>query len=480
VTKGCLGRNDTTLRHDRRHGSFPSSPFVEEEVSEMRHRPRRRLSRVAGIWVPFFIFPFIVLPSSKVSAGAPPPSLSQTTDGPGARYETDALQSLIEEALAHSPLIFAARQHWQAETRMPIQESTLPDPQITAQSFSVGDPIPGNDLQTNNFAYFGYGASQDIPYPGKLRLRATVAEKEAQASREAYEAQQRQVIEQIDETYFNLFYLLRALDVLQQTYDELQRVEHITQAQYQVGMAQQQDVLKAQLQMTAILEETETTREQFGQGQADLKAILGREQDSPEIRLGEVKPTAFNIDDSELRELALTGSPVLKQAQALEAKSEQSLKLAHEDYIPDFSVGYMYQKTGARFPDYYMVTVGAKIPLYFWRKQTPAVEQAGLEKESSHAQTYATKLSILSQAQNQWIAIQTTQRVIKIYRDGLIPQAQATLKSALATYRVGKVDFQTLLSAEIEVLRLEQQYYRAIADHEIAIAKIRQIVGNVR
>jgi outer membrane protein TolC len=245
-------------------------------------------------------------------------------------------------------------------------------------------------------------------------------------------------------------------------------------------MGQQQDVLKAQLETTSILNEQETTREELEQGQADLKAILGREQDSPDIQVSEVKPSEFMLDDRQLRRLALSSSPVLQQAKALEAKSEQSLKLAREDYIPDFSIDYMYQKTGARFPDYYMAAVGLKIPLYFWRKQTPAVEQAALERDSSRAQTYAAKLSVTSQVQNQWIAIQSMDRVISIYSNGLIPQAETTLKSAVATYRVGKADFQTLLSAEVDVLRLKQQYYRAVADHEIAVAKIQQITGKVQ
>jgi len=374
----------------------------------------------------------------------------------------------------------AARRHWEAETRVPIRESTLPDPQITFQNLAVGNPIPGNDLQTNNFAYFGYGFSQDIPFPGKLRLRASVAGKEAESAHEAYQAQLLAIVEQVGEAYFNLFYLTNSLHLLQQTYDEFQQVVHITGAQYQVGMGQQQDVLKAQLETTSILNEQQTTREELEQGRADLKAILGREQDSPDIQVSEVKPSEFILDDHQLRRLALSSSPVLKQAEALEAKSEQSLKLAREDYIPDFSIDYMYQKTGARFPDYYMATVGLKIPLYFWRKQTPALEQAALERDSSRAQTYAAKLSVTSQVQNQWIAIQSMDRVIRIYSDGLIPQAQATLKSAVATYRVGKVDFQTLLSAEVDVLRLKQQYYRAVADHEIAVAKIQQITGKVR
>jgi cobalt-zinc-cadmium efflux system outer membrane protein len=390
------------------------------------------------------------------------------------------LESLTQEALAHSPIIIAARSHWEAEMRMPIQEATLPDPQITFQNLAVGNPIPGNNLQSNNFAYFGYGFSQDIPFPGKLRLRASIAETEAESAREAYQAEQRAIVEQVSETYFNLCYLINSLGLLQQTYDEFRDVVHITEAQYQVGIGQQQDVLKAQLEMTSILNEEQTTREQFEQSQADLKAILGREQDYPNIRTGKLKPSAIRLNDRQLRTLALSTSPALKEAEALEAKSEQSLKLAREDYIPDFSIEYMYQKTGARFPDYYMATVGLKIPLYFWRKQTPAVEQAALEKDSSHAQAYATRLSVISQVQNQWIAIQTMDRVLRIYSDGLIPQAEATLKSAVSTYRVGKVDFQTLLSAEIDVLRLRQQYYRAVADHEIAIAKIQQIVGKLQ
>ena len=245
-------------------------------------------------------------------------------------------------------------------------------------------------------------------------------------------------------------------------------------------MAQQQDVLKAQLEMTSVLNEEQITREELEQAQSNLKAVLGREQDSPDIQIGPVLPTALQLDGHELRKLALTASPVLHQAEALQEKSRQSLKLARQDYIPDFSIGYMYQKTGSHFPDYYAATLGISIPLYYSRKQTPAIEQAALENESANAQTYAARLSVSSAAQNDWIAIQTTDRVIKIYRDGLIPQADATLKSSLTTYRVGKVDFQTLLSAEIDVLRLKQQYYRAVSDHEIAIAKIRQIVGDVR
>lgn len=387
------------------------------------------------------------------------------------------LRSLVQEALRQSPLIIAARSNWQALGKVPLQQSTLPDPQITFQNMAVGNPIPGNQLQANNFAYFGYGISQEIPFPGKLALRAEVARGEALAARDSYQSERRRVVEQVRESYLNLFYLTRALGLLKQTYGEFRHVASITESQYEVGMAQQHDVLKAQLATTTLLKEIATTREDFEQEQADLKAILGREQDSPDIPIGDVTLTRFDLNGRRLRELAQADSPQLKEALALEAKSADSLKLAREGYIPDLSVAYMYQKTGAPFPDYYMATIGLKVPLYFWRKQTPAVEQAGLDQESAHARTYATRLAVVSRVQNELIAAQTTNRVARLYREGLIPQAQAALSSATAAYRVGKLDFQSLLDAEIDLLRLRQQYYRTVADHEIAIARIEEITG---
>ena len=222
--------------------------------------------------------------------------------------------------------------------------------------------------------------------------------------------------------------------------------------------------------LTQYLNDIEMHHQSMDQSQAALKALIGRDQDSPPIAIGDLTPTEFSLDDQRLRQLGLSNSPTLNQAEAMEGASQTALTLAKRDYIPDFTVGYMYQKTGVKFKDYYMLTLGAKVPLYFWRKQTPAVEQAALESESARADAASKRLSVMADLQNRVIALRTTQRVLKLYSDGLIPQAEAT-PSALAAYRVNKVDFQTLLSAVTDVLRMKQEYYRTLADHEIAVAK---------
>lgn len=387
------------------------------------------------------------------------------------------LDALIQEALARSPMITSARIHWQALTKVPVQVSTLPDPMVGLQQLTVGSPQPFSGYETSDFYYTGFGVSQDIPGPGKLGLRAKQADREAEAARDAYLVQQREVVEQVRETYFNLFYLREMVDSLHWTQSELDRVAQTTEAQYHVAMAQQQDVLKAQLAQTDVLKDEEMNQEEFQQGQANLKGILGREQDSPNIEVGKVTPTTLSISDSRLRQLALANSPTLQQAHAMEEQSDAALAIAKRDYVPDFNVAYMYQKTGPGLRDYYMLSLGVKIPLYFWRRQTPAVEQASLEKESILADSHSKRLSVLAGLENEVVALRTSDRVLKLYGEGLIPQSEETLTSATAGYRVGKVDFQTLLSAVVDVLRVKQEYFRTVADHEIAVAKIRQTIG---
>jgi cobalt-zinc-cadmium efflux system outer membrane protein len=387
------------------------------------------------------------------------------------------LSSLVNEALLRSPIIAAAKAHWQASTKVPRQVSTIPDPQVSFQQLTVGGPKPFEGYESSDFYYSGFGFMQDIPGPGKLHLRAQQADKEAEAARLTYETQQRQVVEQVRETYFNLFYVAKAKDLLSQTREQLERVERTSDSQYQLGVSQQQDVLKAQLELTSLLKEIAMNDEQYLQAQAGLKGLLGREQDSPNVPIGEISASEVTAESGRLRELASTNSPAFRQALAMEQKSDLGLSLAKKDYIPDFTVGYMYQKRGSGFSDLYQLTVGATIPLYFWRKQTPAVEQAALEKEAAHAETYASRLSTMSDLQAQIIGLETTARIMSVYKSGLIPQSRATQSSAFNSYRVGKIDFQTLLSSIVDVLRLQQEYYRTLADHEIAVAKIKQIVG---
>ncbi len=402
---------------------------------------------------------------------------AQATDQ---RASSDRLQALVAEALSRSPVVLAARSHWQAQTKVPIQASTLPDPAISMQHFTVGSPQPFSGYETSDFYYTGFGVSQDIPGPGKLRLQKSEAEKDADYARHRYEVAQRAVAEKVKELYYELFYHAKTQAVLDRNQQELQQIQQIAEVRYRAGEGLQQDLIKAQLQTTEILKEHAMHHQEEDQEQLELKQMLGRDADSENIEIGDVEATKLPLETAQLADLAGIGSPDLAADRAMEARSAEALKLAHQGYWPDFTVGYSYEKTGPGFSDYYMLSLGAKVPLYFWRKQTPAIEQAALEAESAREQTRATQLQVSNDAESSLVAMRTAERIMSIYRDGLIPQAETSQASAMAAYRVGKVDFQTLLTSVLDLQNLRQEYYRSLADHEIAIAKIQQVIGDRR
>jgi outer membrane protein, heavy metal efflux system len=397
---------------------------------------------------------------------------------PDASDSANRLQSLVDEARARSPVVLAARSHWQAQTKVPIQAATLPDPQVSLQHFTVGSPQPFSGYETSDFYYTGFGVSQDIPGPGKLRLQRSEAEKDADYSWHRYEAAGRAVEEKVKELYYELFYHAKTLTILARNQEELTQIQQIADTRYRLGQGLQQDLIKAQLQTTELLKEHAMHHQEEDQEQLELKQLLGRDLDSRNIDVGEIEETHLQLDSSQLVQLADSGSPDLAADRAMEARSAEALKLAHKGYWPDFNVGYSFQKTGPGFRDYYMLSLGAKIPLYFWRKQTPAIEQAALEAESAREQTRATRLQVSSAGESSLVAMRTAERIMSIYRDGLIPQAETSKASAMSAYRVGKVDFQTLLSSVLDLRNLRQEYYRSLADHEIAIAKIQQVIGD--
>jgi outer membrane protein TolC len=183
---------------------------------------------------------------------------------------------LLAEAARNNPDIAASRRAWRAAAQVPTQVSTLPDPQVTIQHVAVGRPPTFAGYSNSEFAYIGFGISQDIPYPGKLSLKAEAAQRDAAVTREKFEAAKRNVFEQVKASYFQLAYIQKTLGVLERDQTLLDQIEKIAEARYRVGQGNQQDVLKAQLQKTKILNELAHHHELMGSQQALMSKILNR------------------------------------------------------------------------------------------------------------------------------------------------------------------------------------------------------------
>jgi cobalt-zinc-cadmium efflux system outer membrane protein len=403
-------------------------------------------------------------------AGTPEKSNSQQAAGP-----PTPLAALVEEARKSDPHILAAEQAAKAAGHVAPQLSTLPDPQFTIQHFSVGSPRPFAGYTNSDFAYIGLGASQELPYPGKLRLRGEVANREADALKERAEAIRREEIEKLKAAYFRLAYLQQVLVVLQRDGILLQQIEQQAESRYRVGKGNQQDVFRAQLERTKILREISMQRQDVGRVQTEMKRILRRPQDSPDIITEPLSATSLPYTPAELLERVREQNPDVREQSAMVRRDQTAVDLAHKEFLPDFGLSYMYQHTSSNFRDYYMLTFDVKFPRRRRRAAALAEAQENLKRvqHDMDAQVQSARADV----QQQYVVTQTSEEQLRIYRGGLIPQAQAALQAGMAAYESNRADFQTLLSSFLDVLKLELEYTQTLLDHETALVRIERLTG---
>jgi len=153
------------------------------------------------------------------------------------------LSQLLAEAGTNNPQISAADHGVRAARQMAPQVATLPDPKFTYQQFSVGSPKPFAGYTNSDFVYIGVGASQEMPYPGKLRARRTVAERDADTKQAEVEVTKTSIADAVKADYLQLAYLQQTLGILRQNETVLDQLIQDATAHYQVGQGMQQDVL---------------------------------------------------------------------------------------------------------------------------------------------------------------------------------------------------------------------------------------------
>jgi cobalt-zinc-cadmium efflux system outer membrane protein len=389
-----------------------------------------------------------------------------------------SLANLLSEAEQHNPQIQAARQGWQAAKQVPSQVSTLPDPQFTLQQVNVGSPRPFAGYTNSDFAYFGLGASQDFPYPGKLRLKGEIAKRDADVEGQQYESVRRSVLAGVKSAYFELAYLSKTLGILESDGQLLEQVERAADARYRSGMGNQQDLLQAQLERTKLLREITMHHLEVAKSEAQIKQLLNRAQSSPDIEPAELPETVLSYTFEELLSATKGQNPEISGALKMVERQNLQVDLAHKDFYPDFNIQYMWQRTDpAQSRAYYMLSVGIKVPIYRSRKQRPELAQAEADLSRSRSEAESQTQQIAFELRTEYETVEKTAELLKLYREGLLPQTRAEFQAGIAAYQNNRQDFQALLASFLDVLHLDEEYWQSAAERETAVARLEELTG---
>ncbi len=388
-----------------------------------------------------------------------------------------SLQTLIAEALEQNPEIRAMRRGFDMMRARVPQAKALPEPMLSYGYAGNAAFIPPFDIQKGDPSSARMlSFTQEIPYPGKLALKGKMANVEAEAEWWNYEQARLNVVAEVKDAYFDLFYLHKAIETVTKNKELVEKFARIAEAGYSVGKGIQQDVLKAQVEISKLTDQLTVLEQRRQTTEARLNSLLFREPETPVGKPEEIKPREFTYSLAELNEEALTNYPALKAQRRKIDREQYGVEVAKKEFYPDFSVGLTYFNRPG-MPEMYGVNVGVKIPLYFWQKQRPAVAEATASARAERERLENATSLLFFRIKDRYLAATTAQRLLKLYSTTIIPQSSLSLESAISGYEVGKVDFLTLLDNLVTLLNYELGYYEQISNVEKAIAALEPFVG---
>lgn len=385
------------------------------------------------------------------------------------------LSQLLAEAQANNSDISAAEIGAKVAKEKIPQATALSDPKFTYQQFSVGSPKPFAGYTNSDFAYIGIGASQELPFPGKLRLRGEVAKREVDVRDSETNLTKAEVVDAVKADYLQLAYFQKTLNILEgneAVFDQL--IQDVT-AHYRVGQGAQQDVLNAQVERTKIVRDITMHHQQVAEVEAHLKSLLHRDQTSPDIVAADLSEAPVHITVSELLQMVREHNPQIQVDVNSIQKQNAQLASAKREGKPDFGLSYMYQNTDRRYRDYYMFTFEVSLPR---KKRVNAEIAEAAEMLAQSKQTLDAHLQEqLREVQQQYVNVTSNEELAKEYREGLIPQSDAAYRAALNSYASNREQFAQVLSYFVNLLNLKLEYAKALSDREIALAHLETLTG---
>lgn len=384
------------------------------------------------------------------------------------------LKQLVAEALEHNPVILAATSRVEALRHRIPQARALPDPTITAGW--NGDPAPFDVVRGFPPSSRNFGAAQTIPFPGKLKLRGELAGREAEIAQWEVETVRRRVTAEVKAAWFNYFYFHQGLAITRQHKTLLEKLAAMAEARYRVGKGLQQDLLKAQVELSKIHRQLTRLEQQQGTALVRLNTLLNRNPETPLPPPAKLEPSELTYSLASLYQLARENDTRLARDRQLIERQQVAVNLAGKEHLPDFHVSYTYQNR-PQLPDTHKITVGIRLPIFYKSKQREGVREAVEMLSFARRSREAREAEVHFAVKQHYLAARASEELLRLYAEAITPQSSLALESSLSAYQVDRVGFLTVLDNFRTVLDAELDYYRELANYEIALARLEPLTG---
>lgn len=390
------------------------------------------------------------------------------------------LDDYIKIALENNAELKALELQVEALEKRIRQASALSDPMLM---FGVVN-LPTNLSFTQDMMTMKeFGFSQMFMYPGKYSLMGKMAQKDYEVAKEVYRSKKLELIANVKMLYFEIYYMTKAIEITNRSIDLLKDFVKIASTRFATGQGIQQDVLKAQVELSKMMDELIKMEAERKDMIVKFNALLYRKpMDSVSVPSG-IEIVQFNKSYDELENLAFENNPMIIAMKKMVEKDKVMNQFAKSELIPDFEIKFSYgqrsfvDQSGMRAHDMLSFSIGLNIPIFFWRKQNLKIQETAIIASQSEAKLAMMKNEVSRMIQETMNKIEKNIKLIELYKSGLIPQATQNLNVGLIGYQVGKIDFMTLVDNFMSLYNYQIQYEKIIADYNSKLAELEMLIG---
>jgi outer membrane protein TolC len=390
-----------------------------------------------------------------------------------------ALNGFIEEALQKNPILLEANNKIKVFKEIPPQVGSLDDPMLQLGLMNI--PVDSFSFSSQAMTQKQLTVTQKFPYPGKLGLKVQAANEDVKIAGENLADLKLKIIKDVKISFLEYCFLKAATETTQRNKTLLEQFITIAESKYSVGKGIQQDVLKAQVERSKIMDRLIELKEKMDIEMGKLNNLMDRHPQTPLNIPHGLRQTKIFLSMEKLQSIAEENRPFLKGLRASIEKYKIKKQLAEKEYYPDFNVGFRYgQRQDSlimEHPDFVSAFVGINIPLWYETKQSRKVNEEFFKIEVAREAYHKGKNRINLQIKTLLDQMQKSSKLVQLIRKGIIPQAKQSLESALAGYTVDKVDFLTLLDNQVTLLNWEIKDHRELTNYEQNLARLENVIG---
>jgi len=386
-----------------------------------------------------------------------------------------SIDAAVAQAREANPALRAARLRADVAAERVPQAGALPNPMLgfalmnrQIQDFgSTAEPM----LQ-NRFEF-----SQRLPWPGKLGFSEDRWELLASAGAFDAEETEQALIARVKAVYYRLAFMDRALLIMENTREFLREFLDVSSTLYSVGEGLLQDVLQAQVAVASMTEDITVVEQDRLATAARLNSLLGRGATVGIDEL-ELPPPGEDLPSVEaLMILADAQRPGLQAARERTRAAEAGYRAARRAIYPDFTVGMAYSQR-PEFNDWLSFRVGISLPLWAGKSHLPLRREMAAMQAEQGARAIDLYNETFARIAERRAEAERARKLVALYATSVLPQARAAVESALSAYRVGKVDFMTLVQNELTVNRFEIESVRLAAEYQRAVGELEALVAS--